>query len=374
MRERGGSRAAWARGIGQAMLALLALALGGGAEGAAEQVQIPPGFRVEVFATGLGGPRFMAWSPSGDLTVSIPRRGQVVLLPDRDRDGRADRSVVFASDLDRPHGLAWRDGWLYVAETGRVVRLRDADGDGRADRQEVVVADLPAGGGHWTRTLTFGPDGKMYVSVGSSCNVCEEADSRRAAILQFNADGSGGRIFARGIRNAVGLTWHPGTGRLWATNNGRDWLGDDLPPDTVITATDGAHYGWPHCHAGDLPDPDFPREGFCPKTAPPAVKIQAHSAPLGLTFYTGTQFPQEYRGNLFVALHGSWNRSVPVGYKVVRVRLGGAAPVVEDFATGWLAGSRYWGRPVDLAVAPDGALFLSDDGLGVVYRITYRGG
>lgn len=372
MGERGGVRARGRRGIASAVVLLVAVALGGAAEGTAERVQVPPGFRVEVFAAGLGGPRLMAWSPSGDLMVSIPQRGQVVLLPDRDRDGRADRAVVFAADLDRPHGLAWRDGWLYVAETGRIVRLRDGDGDGRADRHEVVVADLPAGGGHWTRTVTFGPDGKMYVSVGSSCNVCEEADPRRAAILQFNADGSGGRIFARGIRNAVGLTWHAASGRLWATNNGRDWLGDDLPPETVVVAADGAHFGWPYCHAGDLPDPDFPREGFCARSAPPAVKMQAHSAPLGLAFYTGTKFPPEYRGNLFVAFHGSWNRSVPTGYKVVRIPFQGDKPgPVLDFATGWLQGRSAWGRPVDVLVGTDGALFVSDDGAGQIYRITY---
>lgn len=372
MAERGGGQAAGRRGIVPAVVLLAALALGGPAEGVAEQVQVPPGFRVGVFAGGLGGPRLMAWSPSGDLMVSIPQRGQVVLLPDRDRDGRADRAVVFAADLDRPHGLAWRDGWLYVAETGRIVRLRDGDGDGRADRQEVMVAELPAGGGHWTRTVTFGPDGKMYVSVGSSCDVCEEADPRRAAILQFNEDGSGGRIFARGIRNAVGLTWHPASGRLWATNNGRDWLGDDLPPETVIVVADGAHFGWPYCHAGDLPDPDFPREGFCARSTPPAVKMQAHSAPLGLAFYTGTRFPPEYRGNLFVAFHGSWNRSVPTGYKVVRIPFTGDKPgPVLDFATGWLQGRSAWGRPVDVLVGAEGALFVSDDGGGRIYRITY---
>jgi hypothetical protein len=207
-------------------------------------VRLPPGFRLETFASGLGAPRFMAVSPSGDLLVSVPSRGQIVALPDRDGDGRADRAVVYAEGLNRPHGLAFFHGFLYVAETGAVVRFPYRSGDLTGGKSEVVIRDLPSGGGHWTRTLAFGPDGKMYVSVGSSCNVCEERDPRRAAILQFNPDGTGGRIFARGIRNAVGIAFHPQTGELWATDNGRDWLGDDFPPDTILVVKDGAHYGW----------------------------------------------------------------------------------------------------------------------------------
>jgi glucose/arabinose dehydrogenase len=220
----------------------------------------------------------------------------------------------------------------------------------------------------------FGPDRHLYVAVGSSCNNCEERDGRRAAVYRYRSDGSDGKPFATGLRNAVGLAFRPGTGELWATVNGRDWLGDDRPAEYVTLVQDGAFYGWPHCHwtaAGLLPDPELPRSDRCRTTRRPSVLYQAHTAPLGLAFYTGTQFPAEYRGNLFVALHGSWNRSAPVGYKVIRVRLDGAVP--EDFATGWLVGNRSWGRPVDLAVAPDGALFLSDDSLGAVYRITYRG-
>jgi glucose/arabinose dehydrogenase len=328
---------------------------------------------METFAAGLGAPRFMAVSPSGDLFVSIPSRGQVVALPDRDADGRADRVAVYADGLNRPHGLAFHGGHLYVAETGAVVRFAYRAGELAATGpRQVVVPNLPTGGGHWTRTIAFGPDGKLYVSVGSSCNVCEEQDERRAAILQFNPDGSGGRVFARGIRNAVGIAFHPQRGELWATNNGRDWLGDDFPPETILLVKDGAHYGWPHCNGRRIPDPDYGRPEFCRTAALPAVEIQAHSAPLGLAFYTGTAFPEAYRGELFAALHGSWNRSSPVGYKIVRIPMRGGAPgAPQDFATGWLVGGRAWGRPVDLITGRDGALYLSDDRTGTISRISY---
>ncbi len=335
-------------------------------------VRLPPGFRIDTFASELGAPRFMAVSPSGDLFVSVPSRGQVVALPNRDGDGKADRAVVYADGLNRPHGLAFFGQWLYVAETGAVLRYAYHLGDLTGGKPEVVVPDLPSGGGHWTRTIAFGPDGKMYVSVGSSCNVCEESDPRRAAILQFNPDGSGGRIFARGIRNAVGITFHPQTGELWATNNGRDWLGDEFPPDTILVVKDGAHYGWPNCNGQRVPDPDFGRPEFCRSTALPALEIQAHSATLGLTFYTGSMFPPDFRGDLFVALHGSWNRSVPTGYKLIRIPMGSGRPgAPQDFATGWLQGGRAWGRPVDVITGKDGALYLSDDRAGVIYRISY---
>jgi glucose/arabinose dehydrogenase len=341
-------------------------------------LQLPRGFAIEFFARDLGHARFLALDPRGALLVSVPRAGRVLALPDDDRDGRADAAVPVVEGLDLPHGLAFQDGQLYVAETGRVLRF-DYDPAARRVRGEpvVVVPDLPPRGGHWTRTIAVGPDRRLYVSVGSSCNNCEERDRRRAAIYRYGPDGSGAAPFATGLRNAVGMAFRPGTGELWATVNGRDWLGEDRPAEYVTRIEEGGFYGWPHCHwtaAGLIADPDLGGGDRCRAVLRPGLLYQAHTAPLGLAFYTGAQFPPDYRGDLFVALHGSWNRSVPVGYKVIRVRLGGGTPVAEDFATGWLAGSRYWGRPVDLAVAPDGALFLSDDGLGAVYRITYRGG
>jgi glucose/arabinose dehydrogenase len=341
-------------------------------------IRLPPGFAIEVFASGIPHARFLAIDPGGTLLVSVPRAGRILALPDTDRNGRAERAVPVIEGLDLPHGLAFLDGRLYVAETGRVVRLDYDPATWRARGEPtVVVPNLPARGAHWTRSIAFGPDRRLYVAVGSSCNSCEERDARRATILRYDPDGTALGPLATGLRNAVGLAFRPGTGELWATVQGRDWLGDDLPAEYVTRIEPGGSYGWPRCHwtaDGPLPDPDLGDPDRCRAVTRPSVLYQAHTAPLGLAFYTGTQFPAEYRGNLFVALHGSWNRSVPVGYKVIRVRLDGGAPVVEDFASGWLEGARYWGRPVDVAVAPDGALFVSDDARGAVYRITHRPG
>lgn len=337
-------------------------------------LDVPRGFRVQVFADGLSGVRFMALSPHGELTVSRPSKGQILILPDRNGDGRADRTVVFATDLDRPHGLAWREGALYVAETGAVQRLVDTNGDGVADRKHLVTDDLPSGGMHWTRTLGFGPDGGMYVSAGSDCNACDERDPRRAAIMRFRPDGTGRTLYARGLRNAVGFAWHPQTHTMWATDNGRDWLGNTQPPEELNRIEPGGNYGWPACYGDRRPDTAHGgTSAACARTIPPAVAFPAHWAPLGVTFYTGQQFPPEYRNDAFVAFHGSWNRMPPAGYRVVRVRFKDGKPTgYEDFVTGWLRGARAWGRPVDVLTASDGALFVSDDAGGRIYRITYR--
>jgi len=342
-----------------------------------DALHLPPGFSIDVFAKDIGRARFLAIDPRGTLLVSIPRSGRVVALPDLDGNGRADRVVPVIEGLDLPHGIAFHDGVLYIAETGRVIRVRYDPATQRAvGAPDVVVPDIPARGGHWTRTIAFGPDRGLYLSVGSSCNNCEERDRRRAAITRYNADGSGETQFATGLRNAVGLAFRPGSGELWATVNGRDWLGDERPPEYLTRIEKGGFYGWPYCYWEDgrvVPDPDLGRQDRCQSVARPTILYQAHSAPLGMAFYTESQFPAEYRGSLFVALHGSWNRAVPTGYKVIRVRFDGGAPRAEDFATGWLVGREAWGRPVDLAVARDGSLLLSDDAQGVVYRISYRG-
>jgi glucose/arabinose dehydrogenase len=339
-------------------------------------IHLPSGFAIDVFAKDLGHARFLAFDPRGTLLVSVPRSGRIVALPDRNGHGRADRVDPVVEGLDLPHGLAFFQGMLYVAETGRVVRFGYDPGTHRVTGPpQVVVPGLPPRGGHWTRTIVFGPDGRFYVSVGSTCNDCEERDQRRAAVTRYRADGSEAQPFATGLRNAVGLAFRPGTDELWATVNGRDWLGDDRPSEYVTRLQEGGFYGWPYCHWVSgvlLVDPDLGSAERCRKVARPTFEYQAHSAPLGLAFYTGKQFPAEYRGNLFVALHGSWNRSVPTGYKVIRLRLDGGAPKAEDFATGWLVGSRAFARPVDLAVGPDGSLFVSDDTSGVVYRIRFR--
>ena len=357
-------------------LGLLAAALPGVADAqGGPKLKVPPGFAIDVFADKVGSVRFMAVDPAGTLLVSEPSAGRVLALPDKNGRGKADSVQTVVTGLDQPHGLAFHEGAFYVAETSRVQRFAYDSATMKAT-QPTLLTRLPAGGGHWTRTVVFGPDGLMYVSVGSSCNVCRESDKRRAAVLRFHADGSGETIFASGLRNAVGLAFHPTTGVLWATVNERDWRGDDVPPDYVTEIREGAAHGWPDCmtvRGRVITDTSFAKGATCDKVTPPTVEIQAHSAPIGLAFYTGTQFPEEYRGSLFVAYRGSWNRSLPTGYKIVRLRLrDGQPPAVEDFATGWLEGTSAWGRPVDLVVGRDGALYLSDQGAGRIYRITHR--
>ena len=357
-------------------LGLLAAAMPGAADAQGRpKLKVPPGFAIDVFADKVGSVRFMAIDPAGTLLVSEPSAGRVLALPDKDADGKADSVQTVVTGLDQPHGLAFHEGGLYIAETSRVQRFAYDPATMKAT-QPTLLTRLPAGGGHWTRTVVFGPDGLMYVSVGSSCNVCRESDKRRAAVLRFNADGSGEQLFASGLRNAVGLAFHPTSGVLWATVNERDWRGDDVPPDYVTEIREGTVHGWPDCmtvRGRVIIDTSFTKSAACDKVTPPTVEIQAHSAPIGLAFYTGTQFPEEYRGSLFVAYRGSWNRSLPTGYKIVRIRVrDGQPPAVEDFATGWLEGTSSWGRPVDLVVGRDGALYLSDQGAGRIYRITYR--
>jgi glucose/arabinose dehydrogenase len=344
----------------------------------AEPIALPPGFGISAFARGLNGPRMMALGPDGEVYVAERGAGRIVRLPDRDRDGVADGVEVVADGLRVPSSIAFaQDGSLYVGETTRVLRLTEPDAEGVYQDRETIVDGLPSGG-HNTRTVLLSPDGAyLYVSVGSSCNVCIEEDARRATIVRYRPDGSDETTYARGLRNAVGITFRPGMDELWATNNGRDWLGDDQPPETVHLVREGDDAGWPRCHAGRIVDPEFGQEGSCEGIAPPAVEMQAHSAPLGLGFYSGQQFPAEYRGDLYVAFHGSWNRSVPTGYKVVRIPMEDGSPVpgeVYDFGTGWLRenGSR-WGRPVDVLTGAEGSLYVSDDEGGVIYRIYYAG-
>ncbi len=342
----------------------------------AGQINLPPGFGISVFARGLATPRNIVIGPDGQLYVAERGAGRIVRLPDRNHDGLSDGIEVVASGFDRPSSLAFnKDGSLYVSTPTQVFRLSQADSNGVFQKQDLVVDGLPGPTDHFTRTLLFSPDGSyLFVQVGSSCNACNESDPRRAAILRFRADGSGGEIYARGLRNAVGITFRPGTNELWAANNGSDYLGQDQPPDTVEIVQQGQDYGWPRCEAGNVINPQFGGPGACNSVAQPLIDIQAHSAALGLTFYTGNQFPSDYRGDLFIALHGSIYRNVPTGYKVVRVHFNNGTPgPVQDFATGWLAGGREWGRPTDVVTAPDGSLFVSDDSGGIIYRIFHSG-
>ncbi|GAC1542402.1 MAG: sorbosone dehydrogenase family protein [Herpetosiphon sp.] len=328
----------------------------------------PSGFEVSVLATGLGAARGMALDRDGRVYVTDIDGGRVLRLAETpDAQGLRAAEVV-ASKLNQPHGIVFHDDQMYVGETQQIVRfVRNGAGWGS---KEIVIPKLPTGG-HRTRSMVFGADGKLYVSVGSSCNVCIEQDERRAAIWQYNADGSGGRLFSRGLRNAVGIAVRPGSNEIWVTNNGRDNMGDDVPPDTLNVLKDGEDFGWPRCHAGRIVDPEFGRERGCAGAAKATQEIQAHSAPLGLAFYEGRGFAEPYRTSLFVAFHGSWNRSIATGYKVARMSVDaqGRPGPVEDFVVGWYRNGAAWGRPVDILVAPDGSLLVSDDMGGRIFRI-----
>ena len=260
-------------------------------------------------------------APDGHLYVAERGADRILILENRDGDGRSDRQQVFAEGLGAPHSLVFHEGSWYVGIPTGVLKLTDDNQDGESDRGEIIIGDYPTSG-HGTRTVDFLPDGRMVVSVGSSCNVCEEDDPRRATVLVYDGPQGGSEaVYALGLRNAVGLAVHPGTGELWASNNGRDLMGDDLPPETIYRLQEGGHYGWPWCHSGFIEDPDLGFSGSCDGMLGPVIDMQAHSAPLGIAFYSGDSFPTEMQGDLFIAFHGSWNRSIPTGYKIVRLQL-----------------------------------------------------
>jgi glucose/arabinose dehydrogenase len=354
--------------VQQLVVAVLVVVGLGAAE--AQAITVPPGFRLQIVAGSLGGARGLALDPNGVLVASIPARGRIVAIPEH------GAPITLVSDLDLPHGVAFRHGHLYVAETGRIVRFRYQPGRLKAVEPSVVVSGLPPGAHHWTRSIAFGPDDKLYVSIGSSCDVCDERDRRRAAIVRYDADGSNEQLFARGLRNPVGLGFHPSTGALWTTVNERDWPGGGAPPDYVTEVRAGASYGWPDCFAERAlwrPDPTWAPARACRGATLPTVELAPHSAPLGLAFYTGAQFPRAYVGDLFVALHGSRAGLPAAGYKIARLRFrDGRVVGVEDFAGGWREGDRVVGRPVDLVVGRDGSLYVSDDHGDRIYRVSYR--
>ncbi len=343
----------------------------------AGRFQVAPGFRVDLFAEGVENARFMRFSPGGDLVVSQPRVGQLLLiLGDRDGDGRSDGQRILLDGLDRPHGFDFRDGHLYIGEGGAIARIPFTENG--PDTLEVrgpairIVEGIPEGGNHWSRTLRFGPDGGMYVHVGSSCNVCEEKDPRRAAILRYEPDGSGEEIYASGLRNSVGFDWRPESDELYATDNGRDLMGDDFPPCELNRIERGRFYGWPYAHGDNHPDPDFGEgnEERIASSTPPVHPFRAHNAPLGMTFIRNPSAPDSIRGAALVALHGSWNRSRLDGYKVVSLHWDARGQITErDFLTGFEIEEDVIGRPVDVAEGPDGAIYVSDDYSGAIFRI-----
>ena len=342
-----------------------------------KRIELPPGFRIDTFATGIRNARFLRFTSAGDLLVSSPREGKVFLLEaDRNGDRQADGMRTLLEGLNRPHGLDFHEGWLYVGEMDRIRRVKfNAPGRAVEGGLEDVVTGLPEGGNHWTKTVRFGPDGLMYVSIGSSCNACIEDDGRRAAIMRFRPDGSSAEVFATGLRNAVGFDFHPATGELWATDNGRDLLGDDFPPCELNRVLQGGDYGWPVANGARVVDPDVGagHEARVEASIAPAHGFVAHTAPLGMTFYRGDAWPEKYRGAALVAQHGSWNRSTKSGYRLVLLEWKGDEIVESDFAVGFEKDEQVIGRPVDVAEGPDGALYVSDDYTGAVYRIEYAG-
>lgn len=342
------------------------------------QIRLPPGFTIELVAR-VPGAREMTFGANGTLFVgSADGRVYAIAADSTGADAQRSPTVrVIASGLREPVGVAFRGGALYVSAVSRILRFDDIER--RLDRPPpaVVVSDrFPTESHHGRKFIAFGPDGKLYVPVGAPCNICEPDRDRYANIMRMNADGSNLETFARGIRNSVGFDWDPRTRDLWFTSNGRDYLGDDAPPDTLNhAATGGEDFGFPYCHAGRIPDPEFGGRRTCSEFEAPAQALGAHVAALGMRFYTGTRFPERYRRQIFIAEHGSWNRSSKVGYRVTVVTLDASGKAVgyEPFAEGWLQGQRAWGRPADVAVAPDGTLLISDDTAGAIYRVRYRG-
>jgi len=357
------------------------------------QLQVPPGFKVELYASGFRDPRFLLTAPNGDLFVVESRPNQIKVLRDTNADGKPDLNETFAErDLNKPFGIAFYPPgddpqFLYVANTDGVIRFPYRNGDLKArGPAEQLAARLSGGatrlrsGGHWTRDIVFSPDGKkMYVSIGSRSNVSDNnAEADRARIFEFNPDGTNRSVYAWGIRNAVGIAFRPGSNELWMSTNERDEIGEDLPPDYISSVRPGGFYGWPWYYIGNHPDPRH--KGKHPELANkvivPDVLVQAHSASLNLCFYTGDQFPSEYKGDIFAAFHGSWNRMKRTGYKIVRVPFdhatGKALGEYEDFVTGFVTpDGKVWGRPVGITVAKDGSLLISEDGNGTIWRVSY---
>ena len=340
-----------------------------------DRIKLPAGFSIGIFSDQVPGARSMARSPKGVLYVGTRGEGKVYALVDKNGDGRAEEVHTIASGLNSPNGVAWKDGALYVAEISRILRFDGIDDLLKTPPKPKVVTDAyPKDGHHGWKFIRFGPDGQLYVPVGAPCNVCDPEKPIYSTITRISPQGGKPEIFARGIRNTVGFDWHPQTQELWFTDNGRDLLGDDVPPDELNHATKaGLHFGFPYCHGGDIADPKFGAGHPCSQYTPPAQKLGPHVAAIGMTFYTGTMFPPEYRNQVFIAEHGSWNRSTPIGYRVTVVKLDGQGKAVSyrPFAEGWLQNGDDWGRPADVLVMPDGALLVSDDHAGVVYRITY---
>ena len=347
-----------------------------------DRLTLPPGFSIEVYAPDVPNARSMARSPAGTLFVSTRSAGNVYAVVDRNQDQMADEVITVATGLTMPNGVAFRNGALYVAELNRILRFDEIESRLQNPPPAVVVDDgFPTDRAHGWKFIRFGPDGKLYVPVGAPCNICDRTgeDIRYATITRMNRDGSEAEVFSHGVRNSVGFDWHPETGDLWFTSNGRDRLGDENPGDTLNHAPEiDMHFGYPFCHQGDISDPEFGTSRSCDEFTPPAQVLGPHVASLGMRFYNGSMFPEEYRNRIFIAEHGSWNRSPEAGHTGFRITVatldGDRVTDYSVFAEGWLnRDNTSWGRPVDIEVMPDGALLVTDDTAGVIYRISYTG-
>jgi len=341
-----------------------------------DKVKLPAGFTIDIYAE-VDNARSMALSPSGVLYVGNRNEDKVYAVKDTDGDFKADKKWVIASGLNMPNGVAFKDGDLYVAEVSRITKYPKIESSLASPPKPVVIkADYPTETHHGWKYIAFGPDGKLYVPVGAPCNICESKDEIFASITRLNADGTGREVYSKGVRNTVGFTWHPDTKALWFTDNGRDMLGDDVPACELNVATKaGMHFGYPYCHQGDIKDPEFGDKHPCSDFVKPADKLGPHVAPLGLKFYTGKMFPASYQKQLFVAEHGSWNRTKKSGYNVTLVKVANSKVTGHEvFASGWLDDEtqKVWGRPVDVLMLPDGSMLVSDDQANVIYRISYK--
>lgn len=343
-----------------------------------DKIKLPKGFKIALYAENVKNARSMDLSPNGTLFVGTRDVGAVYALRDKNGDKKADEMFTIAKGLKMPNGVAFRNGDLYVAEVNRIIRFKNIE-DYLSDppKPEVIFDGYPRETHHGWKYIAFGPDGKLYVPVGAPCNICESKDEIFNTITRINPDGTGLEIVQRGVRNSVGFTWDPDTGDLWFTDNGRDNLGDNKPACELNHAPrDFMHFGYPYCHQGDLPDPEFGNKRPCSDFTPPAQKLGPHVAPLGIEFYTGKQFPSAYKNQILIAEHGSWNRSKKIGYRISLVKLaGGKAVSYEPFAEGWLTRDTddVWGRPVDMEFLPDGSMLVSDDFADAIYRIYYEG-
>jgi len=347
----------------------------GSAQPKISEIVLPEGFRISIYASGVEGARSLTLGDNGVVFVGSRDAGRVYALVDGKGDGSNVSVITVASNLDTPNGVAFHKGALYVAEVNRILRYDHIMDNLYQPPSPTVVNDtLPRERHHGWKFIAVGPDEKIYVPVGAPCNICESEDERFAAILRMNLDGSGLEVFAHGVRNTVGFDWDPVNHELWFTDNGRDWLGDDLPPDELNHAPrQGMHFGYPYYYGDNIADPEIERHPPISSFTVPAMKLGAHVAPLGMRFYTGSMFPAEYRNQIFIAEHGSWNRTTLTGYQIILVRLQNGKPVsYEVFASGWLQSVNAWGRPVDVLVMPDGAILVSDDRANAVYRISYE--